>query len=127
MLDTNTCIYIMNKRPPNVAEKFAEHDPDDIAISSIVVSELIYGINKNKSPINRLAVERFLEPMLIVSFDSSAAHRSGEIRAVLEGKGMKIGPYDTQIAGHAISLNATLVTNDSEFSRVQGLRIENWV
>ncbi len=126
MLDTNICIYIMNKRPPNVAEKFAEHDPDDIVISSIVVSELVYGITKSESPKSRLVLQQFLEPMVIIPFDSDAAQRTGELRAELELNGEQTGAYDTQIAAHALSLNATLITNDSGFSRVEGLKITNW-
>ncbi len=127
MLDTNICIYIMNKRPPHVAESFAEHDMDDIGLSSIVVAELSYGAKKSKSSRSQPALEQFLEPMTIVDFGLDAAHRYGELRAQLEQTGIVIGPLDLQIAAHVLALNATLVTNNvAEFSRVDGLKVENW-
>jgi tRNA(fMet)-specific endonuclease VapC len=127
MLDTNICIYIMNKRPPHVAEIFARHDMDDLGLSSIVVAELSYGAKKSASPRSQPALEQFLEPMTVLPFDLDAAHRYGELRAQLERAGIVIGPLDLQIAAHALALDATLVTNNvTEFSRVDGLKVENW-
>jgi tRNA(fMet)-specific endonuclease VapC len=127
MLDTNICIYIMNKRPPHVAETFAQHDMDDIGLSSIVVAELSYGARKSTSSRSKTALEQFLEPMTVVPFDVDAAHRYGELRAQLERASIVIGPLDLQISAHAMALNATLVTNNvTEFSRVNGLKVENW-
>ena len=69
----------------------------------------------------------FLAPLEVIPFDEDAAESYGDLRAVLEGSGRPIGPLDTLIAGHALSLDATLVTNNTrEFQRVRGLRLENW-
>ena len=71
---------------------------------------------------------RYLLPLVIADFDEQAAIAYGEVRAVLEAQGTPIGPLDTLIAAQAISLCVTLVTNNViEFSRVPGLRFENWV
>ena len=127
MLDANTCIYIMNKRPPGVAEKFAEYDADEIGISSIVVGELSFGAFKSKSARTKQVLQDFLEPMTLLDFDVAAAHLYGEIRAALEQAGTPIGPYDMQIAAHALLLNAVLVTNNvKEFKKIKGLKLENW-
>jgi tRNA(fMet)-specific endonuclease VapC len=127
MLDANTCIYIINKRPPNVAETFAQHDLNDICISSIVVGELSYGVSKSISLRSKVVLEQFLEPITLLDFDVAAAQRFGELRAALERKGTPIGPFDMQIAAHALSLGATLVSNNlKEFRKVKGLKLENW-
>jgi tRNA(fMet)-specific endonuclease VapC len=127
MLDTNICIYIINENPARVKEVFLQHNVGEIGLSAIVVAELFAGSQKSKARAKNLAaLEKFLTDFELVPFDADAAERFGEISAELEGKGMKIGPYDTQIAAHALQLNATLITNDSEFSRVKGLKIENW-
>ena len=76
---------------------------------------------------NRLALSMFLANMEILGFDVGAADCYGKIRADLEKKGTAIGPLDMMIAGHAQSLEYTVVTNNvKEFSRVSALRIENW-
>ena len=69
----------------------------------------------------------FLAPLEVIPFDEDAAESHGDLRATLEKSGRPIGPLDTLIAGHALSLDATLVTNNTrEFQRVRGLRLENW-
>lgn len=76
---------------------------------------------------NSEALDRFLTPLAILDFDYPAAIEYGKIRATLEKNGTPIGPLDTLIAAHALSLNLTLVTNnEKEFSRISDLRIENW-
>ena len=128
LLDTNICIYIIKKKPPNVLRKFKTLKLGDIGISSITVAELRYGVEKSKyGARNRRAVEQFLTPLAIADFDAKAAQTYGQIRATLEAKGTPIGPLDTLIAAHALSLGVTLVTNNiKEFSRVPGLKLENW-
>ena len=128
LLDTNICIYIIKKKPPNVLRKFKTYSIGDIGISSITVAELRYGVEKSKyGARNRRAVEQFLTPLAIADFDAKAAQTYGQIRASLESKGTPIGPLDTLIAAHALSLGVTLVTNNTkEFSRVPGLKLENW-
>ena len=128
ILDTDICIYIIKKKPEQVLKKLAKLASTDIAISTVTLSELIYGAEKSQHKEKNLeALTGFLVPIDILPWDDSAAKKAGEIRAVLEKSGKVIGPYDLQIAGQALSLNLTLVTNnEKEFSRVKGLKIENW-
>lgn len=129
MLDTNICIYLIKRKPSQVLKKFQAHVLGDICVSSITVAELQYGVEKSQHPKqNQAALDLFLTPLEIVDFDSSAAQNYGQIRANLERLGTPIGAYDLLIAGHAQSLELTLVTNNTrEFTRVPKLSVENWV
>jgi tRNA(fMet)-specific endonuclease VapC len=129
LLDTNICIYIIRKRPSSVFEKFQELRIGRVGLSAITVAELQYGVAKSSNPDkNRDALERFLTPFQIVEFNYNAAIQYGMIRAQLEKAGTPIGPLDTLIAAHAMSLGLTLVTNnEKEFERIPGLELENWV
>ena len=128
LLDTDICIYIIKQKPSWVVPKFKAHAVDSIGISTVSVSELYYGVAKSQHATqNGQALQEFLLPLNIAPYDSHAAEIYGPIRATLERSGNTIGPLDMMIAAHALSLDATLVTNNvSEFSRVAGLRIENW-
>lgn len=129
MLDTNICIFVIKHKPENVIRRFIEHEPEDLCISSITYAELMHGVEKSQArEKNRLAIALFLSPISIVDFDNQAAEEYGRIRADLETKGNPIGPMDMLIAGHAISKGLTLVTNNTrEFSRIEGLTVEDWV
>jgi tRNA(fMet)-specific endonuclease VapC len=128
LLDTNICIYLIKNRPHEVLERFRKYKPNDIAISSITVFELEYGIQKNQYPEqSRKALSKFLFPLNRVMFDEAAASESVVIRAELEKRGTPIGPFDLLIAGIARSMDMTLVTNNiKEFNRVKKLKLENW-
>jgi tRNA(fMet)-specific endonuclease VapC len=128
MLDTNTCIYILNNRPAQVAQKFEEHKSNRILLSSIVVTELRYGAEKSQTPeANRLRLEEFITGFLLEPFSIEAGMQAGIIRSILEKQGTPIGHYDYLIAAHALEVGATLVTNNlKEFKRVKGLKLENW-
>jgi tRNA(fMet)-specific endonuclease VapC len=129
ILDTNICIYLIKKKPMSVFEQFNKLPLGSIGISSITLAELQYGVHKSNSPEkNQSALSNFLLPLEIAYFDDSAAREYGNIRSQLEQVGKPIGPLDTLIAGHVKSIDAVLVTNnEKEFSRVSGLKIENWV
>lgn len=129
LLDTNICIYLIKRRPPEVLERFRQHSPQDVAISTITLFELQYGVEKSQyRQRSEDALAKFLQPLDLVDFDRSSAIESAAIRAELETKGMPIGPYDLLIAGLARSRDITLVTNNTkEFDRVVGLKLENWV
>lgn len=129
MLDTNICIYAIKNKPKEVIERLKEHEPSEICISSVTYAELIHGVEKSKAVNkNRIALTLLLADIEILSFDANAAESYGEIRAELERKGTPIEPLDMMIAGHAKSLNYTVVTNNTkEFERINGLRLENWV
>ena len=129
LLDTNICIYLIKKKPVSVIQRFDEHPVGDIGISTITVAELSYGVQKSqRRKQNQGALLQFLSPLVIAEFNSDAAFSYGQIRAELECRGTPIGSLGTLIAGHAISIGVTLVTNNErEFSRVPGLIVENWV
>ncbi|WJI14235.1 type II toxin-antitoxin system VapC family toxin [Pseudoxanthomonas winnipegensis] len=128
LLDTNICIYIINRRPPGVFEHFAGLQIGQIAISSITGAELDYGVAKSGSQRNRQALDKFLAPLDVLSFDEAAMRRYGALRSGLERQGTPIGAMDQLIAAHALALDAVLVSNNlREFERVPGLRLENWV
>ncbi len=128
ILDTNICIYIIKKKPTIVLKRFEDLTIGTVAISSVTLAELQYGIMKSSNPIkNQQALDKFLTPLEILNFNDLAAVAYGKIRAELEKKGSPIGPLDTLIASHAMSLNMTLVTNnEKEFERIPNLKIENW-
>ena len=129
MLDTNICIYIIKHKPESVYTKLKKIQPEDVCISSITYSELAYGVEKSEqTDRNRLALTLMLSNIDIEAFDAVAAEEYGDIRARLEKAGTPIGSLDMLIAAHAKALGCTLVTiNGKECSRVEGLRVENWV
>ena len=129
LLDTNTCIYVINKRPASAIRRIQTKQTEDIAISTITEAELEYGIARSKYPErNRMALLEFLFPFLLLDFDQMAAVQYGQIRALLESKGRPIGPMDMLLAAQAKSRDLVLVTNnEKEFRRVEGLKVENWV
>lgn len=129
MLDTDSCIALIKRQPLELIDRLKKHKPGDIVISSITLAELRFGASKSKqAEKNRAALDQFLVPLEVLAFDDAAAESYGRIRAALESNGTPIGPLDTLIASHALSINATIVTNNvREFSRVEGLRVENWM
>lgn len=108
--------------------RFESHEVGEIGVSSVTVAELSYGVEKSPRPEqNREALSRFLMPLEVAIFDPEAAAAYGRVRADLERIGTPIGPLDTLIAAHAVSLGITLVTNNTrEFSCVPGLEVEDW-
>lgn len=128
LLDTNICIYTIKNRPDEVRKIFLERE-GQMCVSTITQMELVYGAEKSLAISRNLRdVENFLARLEVKDFDAYAAIHAGQIRAELAKVGKPIGPYDQMIAGHARSLGLTLVTNNiGEFSRVPGVRVENWV
>ncbi len=96
-------------------------------MSSVSAAELAYGVAKSGSTKNQRALEMFLSALKILRFAEQAIWAYGRVRCELERTGQPIGGLSTMIAAHAISLNATLVTNNTkEFAQIRGLRLENW-
>ncbi|WP_417912888.1 type II toxin-antitoxin system tRNA(fMet)-specific endonuclease VapC [Candidatus Electronema sp. TJ] len=128
MLDTNIVIYVIKRRPPEVAETFNRH-AGQMCVSSITFAELIHGAEKSSRPEHNMRqVEDFASRLEVLDYGRKAALHYGDIRADLERKGATIGVNDLHIAGHARSEGLTLVTNNlREFDRVAGLRLENWI
>lgn len=130
-LDTNAAIAIINRKPVRVRETFTRRIEDGltVAISSIVVFELRFGVVKSRRrDFNEELLNGFLfGPVSVLDFDEMDASRAAQARAALEAAGTPIGPYDTLIAGQALRHDATLVTaNGREFGRVKGLKWEDW-
>jgi tRNA(fMet)-specific endonuclease VapC len=127
LLDTNLCIQVLRDRPPALRERF-NLEADGLCISTIVLTQLLHGAQKSARPEhNRREVEHFAARLEVLAFDSEAAGHAAEIRATLEAKGATIGGYDLLIAGHARSRGLVVVTNNlGEFTRVDGLRVEDW-
>lgn len=128
LLDSSFCIDLLRDKTPALRERFRD-ERDHLCTSTIVVQELLYGAEKSAHPsYNRLKVEDFFTRMPVSEFDSAAAGHAAHIRADLTKRGCQIGAYDALIAGHARSLNLTVITgNLGEFTRVEGLRCEDWV
>jgi tRNA(fMet)-specific endonuclease VapC len=128
MLDTNTCIYIIKRKPRDVIRRFKRIEISQIGISSITLSELLYGVSKSSRPEqNQLALIQFIAPLEILPYGDEAAQYYGDIRAHLEKQGAPIGSLDMLIAAHALSIPCTLVTNnEKEFIRIPNLKIVNW-
>ena len=127
MLGSNICIHIINHASDKLIARLVKHE-GDLCISTIAAAELQFGAAKSVAQKkNRASLAEFLAPLEVLPFDEDAAASYGDLRAALEKSGKPIGPLDTLIAAHALSLDATLVTNNlREFQRVKGLRVESW-
>ena len=128
MLDTDMATYAIRGRHPALDERLAAVAPEDLCISAVTRGELLYGVQL-KEGADRLSrlVDQFLERVACVPWDADAATHFATVAAQLHRAGTPIGSMDTMIAGHAIALGTVLVTNNERhFSRVSGLRIENW-
>jgi tRNA(fMet)-specific endonuclease VapC len=128
LLDTDTCIYAI-KQNQDVLRKLLSQSRAEIAVSVITEGELRTGAAKSAAAEKTLQrVENFLRPLTILEFTSQDAAAYAQLRAGLERKGTPIGPLDTLIATQALVRTLILVTNNQrEFSRVAGLKLENWL
>jgi len=129
MLDTYTCIALIKRKPVHVLQKFSKYQVGDIGISAVTLAELRYGVSKSLHHAkNQEALAEFILPLEVAAFDEPATVAYGVLRAALEKRGTPIGPLDTMIAAHALSLGVTLVTNNTrEFDRVPKLKIVDWI
>lgn len=128
LLDTDICIYIILDRPPQVLRRFQKLREGEAVISVITFGELLYGAAKSTKRIEALKTLEELKRILhVLPVNETVADTYGTIRADLESRGELIGNNDLWIAAHSLSARLTLVTNNErEFSRVKGLRIQNW-
>ena len=129
MLDTNICIAIIKSKPAHILQKFNAHKVGDIYLSSVKLAELRYGVAKSKyHEKNQAALDEFILPLEIATFDEAASQAYGILRANLEKQGTPIGSLDLLIGAHALSLEAILVTNNTkEFNRIDGLTVIDWL
>jgi tRNA(fMet)-specific endonuclease VapC len=129
LLDTNLCSDVLRARPPSVLAKFLQYDPNDLAVSEFVAAELYYGSERAGAPRSqaiRADIDDFLSRLEVLPWRGRFEY--ARARAHLEPVGTPIGAHDLLIAAHALTLGATLVTNDvAEFARVPGRVVENWV
>ena len=128
LLDTNTCIGYINRRSLSIYQHFLAVSADDVCICDIVKFELYYGAYKSSRTAENLQnLSDFFVDLISLSFDGKAAQICGQLRAKLQASGTPIGVYDLQIAAIALANSLILVThNTREFSRIEGLRLEDW-
>ena len=128
MLDTNACIGVINGKPPALRQRLQQVAPAEVAISQIVYYELAFGVcNSGQPQRNRANLMHFLKYVQVLDWEMAQSDEAAQMRCELVRQGQPIGHYDTLIAAHARSLNATLVThNTREFGRVAGLQVEDW-
>ena len=129
LLDTNTCIYFLNRSSERIISQFKRLSPSEIKLPSITVAELFYGAEKSKAKKkNQAIVENFVSTFEIMPFDEKSCKIYAQIRASLEKSGIPIGPMDLLIASICLANNFVLVTNNiKEFGRIKGLKLENWL
>lgn len=126
MLDTDTVSFAL-RGAGGVAARLATLVRSDLCVSAVTVAELRFGADKRRSRRIHRAIDGFLSGVDVLAFDAGAAEKFGNIGAALVAAGVPIGQMDTLIAAHALSVGATLVTNNQRhFSKVPGLRLENW-
>jgi len=130
LFDTNTCSYVIHQRKgfESIIRRMNGLQYGELMLSSIVLAELQFMVAKSAVPqAKREQLLRFLLQFHVAPFDESAAVSYGRLRHQLERRGSPIGPLDTLIAAHALSLKATVVTNNvRHFAQVSGLAVQNW-
>ncbi len=126
-LDTNICSYILRRHPPQMLERFARLQRDEVWLSAIVAAELRFGAVKLGAPRFQAAVESWLAGFDVRPWPAQATHHYAQIRATLERCGRPIDGTDLLIAAHALAEDSVVITrNAREFERVPGLAIEAW-
>jgi tRNA(fMet)-specific endonuclease VapC len=128
LLDTDICIYAINRKRPEVLSRVRGYPLGEVGISAITYAELRFGVeNSSRVEQNMDRLERFLLPLEIVPFDAEAARHYGRLRRKHKRAGCPSGSNDLLIAAHALALATTLVTNNvREFARIDGLHVERW-
>jgi tRNA(fMet)-specific endonuclease VapC len=129
LIETSTCVSLIRKPSARVLDRVRHLSADEVGVSAITAAELYHGAALSRDPEREFTrVQLLLDPLRIIEFGSQAAIAYGIVRASLERTGTLIGPIDMLIAGHAVSVGATLVTqNTREFERVDGLLVEDWI
>ena len=128
LLDTNICIYIAKRHPPEVASRFENLRPGDVGLSIITYGELLFGAEKSQHPQPaKERLQRFVELVPVLPLPDESPHHYARIRSELGRLGTPIGANDLWIASHALAAGLILVSNNlREFDRVTGLTTENW-
>lgn len=127
ILDTDICSYIIRENSSVLLKNLNSHNHDKISITSITYAELLFGAEKKSSTKIADKIEAIASNVNIISFDQNAAIEYSKMRLELEKSGTPIGNMDMLIASCALSEEAILVTNNERhFSKISGLKIENW-
>ncbi len=128
LLDTNAVIALVMRRSRALLRRVEASEPGSLGVSSIVAHELYFGAYRSRKIAFNLETLRLLfADLVVLDLDREDARVAGEIRAELANEGTPIGPYDVLIAGQAKARAIPLVTHNArEYSRVGGLRIEDW-
>jgi len=128
LLDTNACIRVLNGTSAPLIARLRSHAPSDLRVSSVTRAELLYGARRSARVAENLRLlTGFFAPLVSLPFDDACAEEYGALRATLAAAGQPIGPNDLLIAATALAHDLTLVTHNlREFSRIAGLKIEDW-
>jgi tRNA(fMet)-specific endonuclease VapC len=127
-LDTNIIFELLRSPNGPLAQKLARVGDTNVAVSIIVAGELRFGAIRRANATLSSQIDGFLEAVDVMPLDVPADRIYGELRTVLERAGTPVGANDLLIAAQALAGNMTVVTdNEREFSRVPGLKIENWL
>jgi tRNA(fMet)-specific endonuclease VapC len=127
LLDTNTASYVIKGNLPAVRRRLSRHPMSHVAISSVTEGELSFGVARKPDAVRlRVIVDEFLLRVTILPWDSLAARQYGGLRAGLERNGEPMGSLDMMIGAHALATGLILVTNDRAFSRIRGLKTQDW-
>ncbi len=117
LLDTNVCIKLLNNSNQAVVKRLVKEDPQKIYLCTVIELELYYGAYRSqRTESNLIIIQRFLNQFKSLSFDGKSAKIAGLLREQLNKKGTPIGVYDLVLVTH----------NVTEFSRVHGLKYEDW-
>lgn len=128
LLDTNILSDLVRHPRGKISDHISEVGEADVCTSIVVAAELRYGANKKNSPRLTAQLEAVLGAIEVLALEVPVDVAYGVIRASLERKGQPIGANDLLIAAHTLALGLTVVTdNEREFSRIEGLRVENWL
>jgi tRNA(fMet)-specific endonuclease VapC len=128
LLDTNIISDLVKHPQGAVFENISRVGEENIFTSIVVACELSFSASKKGSEALTSYIESILDNIEVLPFEQPADEHYGNLRNALEKAGELIGPNDVLIAAHALALDAVVVTaNLREFSRVPGLKVENWL
>lgn len=128
LLDTNILSDLVRNPQGMVAAKITRAGEDTVCTSIIAAAELRYGAIKSNSAKLAERVDIILSALEILPLETPADHHYASLRHRLTHEGTPIGPNDLLIAAHALANDLTVITaNVGEFSRVPGLKVENWL
>lgn len=128
LLDTNILSDLVRRPQGKIAERIAREGEKSICTSIVVAAELRFGAEKRGSERLTTQLEVILSAIDTLPLEEPADLHYARLRKYLEERGTPIGPNDMLIAAHALALDCTVITaNEREFSRVPGLKVENWL